>query len=123
MIEVILKGIYVSNEPMSETNFYVSAIIDIGLKGEEGADQFFANIASPEGLLDRWKNDRNIVLRGLILLQKYDLKEAERLVNDVLTSCKRDTWKKTALALNRFFVWDFDDYRLDNDEIDPEYTD
>ncbi|CAM3548141.1 MULTISPECIES: Imm8 family immunity protein [Saccharibacillus] len=128
MIEVELKDIHVFNEPDSATNFCLAAILYIGLKGEEGADAFHAIIVSPKGLYDSLKNEKNTVLRNYILLQEYDLKELERLVTEIVEISGRETWKQTALFLNKFFSWNYEDYgldpdHLDLDQLDPRYRD
>lgn len=82
--------------------------LDIGPEGEEGTDQFQLRVVSPDAVLP----DAPRIDRATLLVNRtnYSYEAIEHAIGEVLVKCARATWPETALALSRFFLWEYEDY-------------
>jgi hypothetical protein len=88
--------------------------LEVGERGVDGADLFQVIVATPEGLR-RLPASSNGVLadRGLIVLDRFDWQLLRKVLNDILVACAAETWNESVLRLQRYFFWEYEDYRDD----------
>ena len=80
---------------------------EIGPKGDEGADLFQFEVATPKSLVrggPRWG-------RGLFIVQAFSMEAVEDALEGLLAHCHRETWQEVAQALNKELLWEFDNYQ------------
>jgi hypothetical protein len=101
---------------------FVQVELEIGIKGERGADLFYVRIATPEGIraaFDRWP-DYKEPDRALLVFSDYTWDALLARLTRIVSGCARDTWAESALCLTRHFEWEYDDFVIDPDLDDPD---
>ncbi|HEU4388883.1 MAG TPA: Imm8 family immunity protein [Blastocatellia bacterium] len=66
--------------PDSSDTFAVSLRIEIGVRGEPGGESFYFLAASPSGLEGQVGEKGFALVRGLILIERFDLEKVRRAV-------------------------------------------
>lgn len=106
-----LKEIHIFTEEEVKGDFCLSLVLDIGPSGMFGSDQFYATIGTPQGFADFLKTRPFIVCRGFLVVDEYNLKAISMHIQDIITKCAKEDWEQTALSINKFFPWEFDEMK------------
>ncbi|ERI11570.1 Imm8 family immunity protein [Aneurinibacillus aneurinilyticus] len=104
-----LKGLHIISEDWGESldNFWIQLHADIGTKGKEDVDIFVVYVVSPS----RLQGCDIEVGRGLFIMSDFNISLLEQKIKHLLENCKRKTWEETALAINRYAYWDYENYQ------------
>ncbi|WP_249901844.1 Imm8 family immunity protein [Paenibacillus sp. PK3_47] len=109
MIRPILKETHFYEMPEENKDFCVSVVLDVGSEKVHGADQFYATLATANGLKAFFTDEAAIAIRGLLLVKSFDISLIKAEIQKILDRCSKDTWEETAVSINRFFPWEFDE--------------
>lgn len=96
-------------EPDTLADVYFLAEMEIGEVDDERRDMFYVKVATPEGLR---ANATNAVIadRGVLVVSAYSLPELREHLSKLLLRCEGSTWSDVAAKLQRYFVWEYEDY-------------
>tara|TARA_R110002111_G_scaffold100976_6_gene156542 strand:+ start:102550 stop:102933 length:384 start_codon:yes stop_codon:yes gene_type:complete len=80
---------------------------------------FFIIVATPEGLAKKamefdTTDEKFIIDRNLIIMKNYSWGAFVDHLNEIVTACTRETWNESVLCLQRYFLWEFEDYDPDD---------
>ena len=98
-----------SYEAEDKQVFGFTLLFSIGVKGQEGADYFEVDVASPRYL--EHLIPQPFFLRHIILATDYNLPEAVTLVRKYVEALDGDSWEELAGKISRVARWEFEDYR------------
>ena len=91
-------------------NFNIPLRVEIGEKGKEGAEVFHFVAASPLGLQDEVAEREFKLLRGYILMVKFDWRVVHRAVENVINHARsRNSWAEVVEFFNRYSRYDSED--------------
>lgn len=76
-------------------------------------EQFIFYFATPKFLLRTVKNDEPQIGRGLIIIENYNETLVKNTIKKIIDDCSKDKkdWHDFATSLNRYAIWEFDDYK------------
>ena len=95
--------------PESDTEVYYSLCLHIGPPDEDGADQFYVDVTTLQGISEQ--NISKHLNKRTIVVNPYSWKAVLKAVLATLVSCSGDTWKKQTELLAKRFDWEFQNYR------------
>jgi hypothetical protein len=95
--------------PESLADVYFPLDLEIGLAGAESASVFQVMVATPEGLR-RHARGEIISDRGMLVLSEFSWETVHKTVDRIIAECAGDTWQETTLRLQRYFMWEYEDY-------------
>ena len=85
---------------------------DIGPVGEKGADTFEFEVCTPRGLARRFDAEgRPFWSRGTLLVPSFSWEAVEAAVDQRVRAVEAQDWRELAEKLNRFMIWEFEDYQ------------
>lgn len=88
----------------------------------EGTNYFSFNIATPEAL--RARDEYPIIATNrTIIISDYDYDVLLDEINRILEVCSRETYHECCSAMQRYFLWEYEDYVVCNDDDDNEESD
>ena len=91
-------------------NFNIPFHVEIGEKGKEGAEVFHFVAASPLGLQDEVAEREFKLLRGYIIMVKFDWRVVHRAVENVINHARsRNTWAEVVEFFSRYSRYDSED--------------
>jgi Immunity protein 8 len=98
--------------PQKAGDVYYLIEMAIGPVGEKAADIFAVMIATPEALLAR-KRSRPLVIsdRALVVVKSFRWKEIEKKLRSIVELCSGSSWNESVLRLQRYFLWEYEDFR------------
>ncbi|MGE7616085.1 Imm8 family immunity protein [Paenibacillus sp. NPDC101420] len=111
MIHPILKEAHFHEIPEGKKDFCTSVVLDVGVKQKSGSDQFYATVATANGLKEFFVGEAAIAIRGLLLVDSFDITLIKHEIQNILDRCSKTTWEETAISINRFFPWEFDEMK------------
>lgn len=93
-----------ANEPI---DYWLT--LDIG-SGGEGTDEFQVRIASPDALIANGPSP----CRATIAISRngYSFAAVQLVLEQTVASCARESWEDCALALSRYFLWEYEDHQF-----------
>lgn len=97
--------------PENPEYFCICISMTIGVFGQEGADYFYTKICSFDYLKQLKGRQKNFHKRDLIIVEKYDYQNIMEHLNRIVTMYDEPDWHTLANQLNKYFWWEFDDYR------------
>jgi Immunity protein 8 len=53
--------------------------------------------------------------RALLLLSKYSWRAVQRHVRNIVKRCESERWDDSVLKLQRYFQWEYEDYKVDRE--------
>jgi hypothetical protein len=102
--------------PGSET-FALGLRVEIGERDKEGAEAFHFVAASPNGLEVEIGQKGFTVMRGLILMERFDLATVHRAIGNLINHARSlENWHEVVRFLNRYARYDSEDL---NGELYP----
>jgi len=104
-----------SYEPGEQQVFGFTLLFEIGIRGQEGADFFEVDVASP-GFLERGLS-QPVFLRHTLLATDYNIPEAVVLVRKYVEAQEADSWEELARKISRVARWEFEDYRANQEQV------
>lgn len=109
-----LKEIIFNDSIFSKTDFVEGKIrvggeAMIGPKGEAGAEIFSFSVVSTCWFAKE-KDKLPILARGLIVVDYFDGEQIRAYLVKIISGVSGSTWEEMGASLNRFLVWEFDDY-------------
>lgn len=82
--------------------------VEIGPKGEEGADIFSFEAVTPKYLMrkaeTRWG-------RGYLIVDRFSWSTVESSVKKLLSHCSRQSWVEVATEIGKELNWEFENYQ------------
>lgn len=99
--------------PADRDEVYVTLFIEIGAEGRPRGNFFQVVLATPEGLRRHAEEHGEIPDRNILICLDYDWTEVEERVARIVASCARDSWGESVACLQRYFEWEFEDWRPD----------
>jgi hypothetical protein len=98
-------------QPASDAVWFLLQV-EIGVRGEVGADTFDVMVATPQGLLERANADENgaVVRRATLVLRTFSWAALRKIVDSIVYECCAEDWPRSVLRLQRYFRWEFEDY-------------
>ena len=82
--------------------------VDIGIKGEDGADQFHFTAVTPR-FLQRYDDAR--WGRSYLIVPRFSWETVEAALDKLLLHCRAEDWDTIARNLNKELNWEFENYR------------
>ena len=83
--------------------------VDIGIRGEDGADQFHFTTVTPRFLQRsndvRWG-------RSYLIVPRFSWEAVEAALEKLLMHCRGEDWEAVANNLSKELHWEFENYRL-----------
>lgn len=120
MIDLEIKSIFSSDiddlynweaEDTSCVCFQIS--IDVGPIDEEGSNIFQVLIATPSGLhITMEKYDVARYERNVMVYQNYSFDKLHEDLKNIVFKCQCDSYHESVLKLQRFFLWEYEDYEM-----------
>jgi len=100
-------------QPSDSEDCSVSIVVEIGLKGQQGADLFYFDVVTPKYLMrtteTRWG-------RGCLIMDTFSWSVVEMSVQKLLSHCTQQTWQEVATELGKELYWEFENYQPYNPE-------
>ncbi|WP_147279719.1 Imm8 family immunity protein [Moraxella lacunata] len=97
--------------PENPNDFCINISMEIGIFGQEGTDYFYTSICSFDYLNQLKGQQKTFHQRELIIMEKYDYQAIMAHLNRIVTMYDENDWHTLANQLNKYFLWEFDDYR------------
>lgn len=88
--------------------FYISLILRIGPKDENGADYFDVHICSLDWV--KYNITQPILLRYTIIVEEYDFDQILNTIQECINKSDGESWDEISRKLSRYFYWEFEDY-------------
>lgn len=117
VVELELRDLSSSNvasiekwRPNSLEQIFISLDLEIGLKGETASNMFHVKVATPEALRSR-QHEYVIARNRTLVIDEFDFKKLREAIQEIMQSCSKQTWEESCICLQRFFQWEYEDYR------------
>ena len=111
-----IKGYYRSDnedlssyEPEDRQVFGSTLVFSIGVKGQEGADYFEVDVASPAYL--EHLTPQPFFLRHTLVATDYNLPQAVARMTRYVEGLEAESWEQLACHLSKVARWEYEDYR------------
>ena len=95
--------------PPSESDVHYSLCLHIGPRGENRADLFYVNVATPQAISQH--NLGWCFKQKGIVVNPYSWRVVLERIQEVLRCCPGNDWAQQAKLLANHFHWEFEDYR------------
>ena len=90
--------------------FSIEIQVDVGIKGQEGAEIFSFNVCTAKWLEENYK-DEIVFLRHIILVPYFNYEMLKNRIEKLIKSIHAETWNEYAEKLSRYGYWEFEDYQ------------
>lgn len=102
-------------KPSTNEEIFFLIEIEIGETGVEGADLFQVVVATPEALRARSITGKYTIRdRSTIVVSNYDWKKIKNALEAIIRSCESESWETSTLNLQRYFVWEYETYKIED---------
>jgi hypothetical protein len=113
MIQPEMKSVLCHNleygmEPPDSEDCSLFIEVQIGPKGQKGADIFSFEAVTPKSLIGKTERRWG---RGLLILDTFSWSGVEKALEKLLMHCARQTWEETAKEIAKELDWEFDNYK------------
>ena len=95
-------------EPPDPEECSVFIEVEIGPKGQEGAEIFSFEAVTPKSLIGKTERRWG---RGLLIMDNFSWSGVEKPLQKLLMHCARQTWEETAKELAKELAWEFENYK------------
>ena len=107
-------------EPLNNSDVFFLVEIAIGEAGVKGSDVFQIVVATPEGLRARSRvGEFTIRERCTLIVSNYNWAEIKKSLETIVRKCEGENWSTSTLNLQRFFNWEYEDYKLAGQRYHP----
>jgi hypothetical protein len=111
-----IKDIIVDQWPEDPYDVSVSFRVDIGEKDKEGAETFHFVAASPQGLQNEVSGPDFKLLRGYVLMTRFDLEVVRRAIQNLINHARHQgSWDEVVAFFSRYGQYDSEDLDRSND--------
>jgi hypothetical protein len=84
----------------------------VGIKDEDGADDFRLLVCTPEWLKNEYGWKKAVWGRHMLIVSGYDLNVIAAEINSCVENCAGEDWPTIAQKLARFAAWEYEDVQL-----------
>lgn len=93
---------------------FVLLQLEIGVAGDPARDTFDVIVATPEGLAGAREDSVGaLAQRATIVVRQFSWVLVRRILADIIRRCEDDTWSNSVLRLQRYFMWEYEDYVME----------
>lgn len=111
MINPVLKDLFIYQLTEELKDFDLKADAWIGEEETDKSERFSFRIVTPKRLKKIVGREKLTSLKGIFLVKEKTMQSNIRLVTEkieeILKKCARETWEKTAFALQDYFDWEY----------------
>ncbi len=118
MVRAELKSLFSYDLPDAESlpddpsDCCVGMTAVVGPPGVDGGDDFSFEVCTASSLARRFDDEgRPFWARGVLLVEAFNWNAVEAAVHQRVNSVEGNDWVDVATKLNRFWNWEFEDYR------------
>lgn len=97
--------------PEIENVFCFYLEISVGIKDEQGAEQFGITVCTPQWLLENKKEDDIIFGKNYLIVFKYDYQKIYNKIRKYIEGLEDSDWENLAQKVSRIGYWEFEDYQ------------
>ena len=92
---------------------FIQLSIAIGVEGEEASDDYQTVVATPKGI-EEAMTAHNVKSfdRNLMVYKFYSFDQVKEDIETIAANCQCDTYEESTLKLQRYFLWEYEDYVL-----------
>jgi hypothetical protein len=83
----------------------------IGWRHGKEADCFTFRVATPKGLLKIDCRESLVVSGRFLVMTRYDFDALWQWIHRTVSQCERDGWLESVECLQRYFVWEYENYQ------------
>lgn len=98
-------------QPDNPNYFSVGISMLIGELGQDWAEIFYAQICSFDWFYDLKGQQKTFHTRDMIVVEHYDYQSIKNHLNRIISMYDEENWQSLANQLNKYFIWEFDDYQ------------
>lgn len=90
---------------------FVIASLEIGPRGGQGAEIFYASFFTPQWLIETLGHEQVVSGRHHYFVKEIDLVKQRSFLEMTVLSLDGEDWPALAQQLARVMAWEFEDYR------------
>lgn len=97
--------------PTDKKSFSFLLELEIGIKGEKGADLFSIEVCTPQWLLGNFQSSDIIFCKNRLIVFEYNI---ENIINEVkryLRSITGSSWEDVASEISKIAHWEYENYK------------
>lgn len=113
MIEPEIKSLdFVDALPSSaDESAMLAMTIGIGERGKEGRDNFQIVVCTPAWIAEKAKESNGLWPRGMLVVPTIEPEHVRAAVQALVSQFRQSkSWVQFAERLNRYLLWEFEDY-------------
>jgi hypothetical protein len=97
-------------KPQSLEDVFIAIDMEIGMSDTEGTNMFYVSLATPESLR---KHEKGLLLveNRTMIVSEYNYQAILDGINKIIKKCNKRSWEESCLALSRYFLWEYEDYK------------
>ena len=89
--------------------------LEIGEEGVDGADVFYVVVTTPEALRAKATEGETVLReRATLVVSDFEWWRIRTRLERIVESCAGKDWRESVLRLQRYFRWEYEDYRRDD---------
>ena len=98
-------------QPDNPDYFTIDISMIIGEMAQDFGEIFYAQVCSFDWLSSLKGQQKTFHKRDLIVIERYDYQTIIDHINRIIAMYDEPSWDILANQLNKYFVWEFDDYQ------------
>ena len=107
------SGINLENlRRLGDKNFSILLYMNIGPKDIEGGHDYWLTVCTPEWLKVNSTYEKVVCGRHKIIVNEYNADIIVGAIEKIINSCDNGDFESTSAKLGRFFLWEFEDYKI-----------
>lgn len=118
-MKAIVKSIWMNSAslnldeylPDCTESFGLWVEFSVGIKDEDGADDFRIFVCTPEWLKNECTPVRSIWGRHMLIVSEYNIDLIKAEIDQCVENCTGENWPTIAPKIARFAAWEFEDYQ------------
>lgn len=99
-------------QPESAFEVYSNIEIDIGYSNQDGSSIFYVQLATPESLR-LFREGPCLVKNRTLIMSEYSYSSLLSTIEEIVSSCNRDSWKESCQELMKYFLWEIENYQIE----------
>lgn len=105
---IISHDLEYGSGPQDSEDCSIFIEVEIGPKGQEGADIFSFEVVTPKFLMRKADTHWG---RGYLIVASFSWSVVENAVQKLLSHCARQTWQEVAMEIGKELHWEFENYQ------------